>query len=337
MWRQKKGAVNVRKFVERRKARWERFEQMVRAVRWGGVEALTREELNELGRLYRQVATDLAYARMQGADLPVIDYLNSLLGQAHGVFYRAPRRSLREGAKRLFYTFPAMVRKHWRPIALSIVLTLIAALVSFSLIRSDPAWSARLIDPNWAPVLEHWKSGKQYAPGQTGLAAIMSSFYFLNNTRVAMLAFGLGFLLGIPTVYLLWSNGFLLGIFAAEMAGVGKLGFFLVSIYPHGVPELGAVFLCSGGGLLLGRALLMPGDLSRIEALRQAGQEAIWLLGGSIPLLLLAAFTEAFFSFYAFPNWAKFAWGTGALAVLMAYILFVRSPEEADRKERGGR
>jgi uncharacterized membrane protein SpoIIM required for sporulation len=330
--------VNVRKFVERRKARWERFEQMVRAVRWGGVDALTREELNELGRLYRQVATDLAYARLQGADPPVIDYLNSLLGQAHGVFYRAPRRSLGEGLKRLFYTFPAMVRKHWRPIALSILITLTASLVSFGLIMSNPAWSARLIDPDWAPVLEHWKSGKQYAPGQTGFAAIMSSFYFLNNTRVAMLAFGLGFLLGIPTVYLLWSNGFLLGIFAAEMARVGKLGFFLVSIYPHGVPEIGAIFLCGGGGLLLGRALLMPGDLTRIEALREAGQDAIWLLGGSIPLLLLAAFTEAFFSFYAFPGWAKFAWGTGILAVLMAYILFVRSPQqESSRKEQEGK
>lgn len=300
----------------------------MRAVRWGGAHALTRQELNELGRLYRQVAADLAYARMQGADPPVIDYLNSLLGQAHGVFYRAPRARLREGLVRLFYTFPAMVRKHWRAVALSMLITLAGAAISFGLIMSDPSWSARLIDPNWATVLEHWKSGRQYAPGQTGLAAVMSSLYFLNNTRVAMLAFGLGFFLGIPTVYLLWSNGFLLGIFAAEMARVGKLGFFLVSIYPHGVPEIGAIFLCGGGGLLLGRALLMPGDLTRIDALREAGRDAIWLLGGSIPLILLAAFTEAFFSFYAFPNWAKFAWGTTALALLLVYILFVRSPEE---------
>ncbi len=322
--------MNVRRFVERRKARWERFEQMVRAVRWGGAHALTREELNELGQLYRQVATDLAYARLQGADPPVIDYLNSLLGQAHGVFYRAPRARLRDGILRLFYTFPAMVRKHWRAVILSMLLTLTGAALSFGLIMSDPAWGARLIDPEWAPVLEHWKSGKQYQPGQTGLSAVMSSFYFLNNTRVAMLAFGLGFFLGIPTVYLLWSNGFLLGIFAAEMARVGKLGFFLVSIYPHGVPEIGAIFLCGGGGLLLGRALLMPGDLTRIDALREAGRDAIWLLGGSIPLILLAAFTEAFFSFYAFPSWAKLTWGTVLLLALLAYILFVRSPEERD-------
>ncbi|MCS7066672.1 MAG: stage II sporulation protein M [Fimbriimonadales bacterium] len=329
--------MNVRRFVERRRARWERFEQIVRAVRWGGAHALTRQELNELGRLYRQVATDLAYARLQGADPPVIDYLNSLLGQAHGVFYRAPRTRLREGLLRLFYTFPAIVRKQWRAVMLSALLTLAGASVSFGLIMSDPSWGARLIDPAWAPVLEHWKSGKQYTPGQTGLAAVMSSFYFLNNTRVAMLAFGLGFFLGIPTVYLLWSNGFLLGIFAAEMARVGKLGFFLVSIYPHGVPEIGAIFLCGGGGLLLGRALLMPGDLTRIDALREAGRDAIWLLGGSIPLILLAAFTEAFFSFYAFPSWTKFVWGTTALVVLLTYILFVRSPEERQEKRGEGR
>ncbi len=306
---------------------------MVRAVRWGGAHALTRQELNELGRLYRQVATDLAYARLQGADPPVIDYLNSLLGQAHGVFYRPPRASLREGIKRLFYTFPAVVRRQWRAVALSIALTLAGALIAFALVSRDPAWTARLLDPQFAEVLEHWKSGRQYQLGQTGLAAVMSSFYFVNNTRVAMLSFGLGFFLGIPTVYLLWTNGFLLGIFAAEMARAGKLGFFLVSIYPHGVPEIGAIFLCGAGGLLLGRALLMPGDLTRIDALREAGREAIWLLGGSIPLIFIAAFTEAFFSFYAFPSWTKFLWGTIALAVLLSYILFVRSPEE-NRQEK---
>ncbi len=318
--------MNVRRFVERRRPRWERFEQMVELLRNSQSESLSREELYELGRLYRQVATDLAYARQQSADAQVVDYLNSLLAKAHAVLYRARRGSALKGLRTLWYAFPDAVRRHFRLVLVCIGLFFMGASVPYLLVLSDPTWAERMVSPQWRGVLEQWQSGQQRAVGQSEGASLMFSFYFINNTRVALLAFGLGFFFGVPTVYLMWSNGFLLGLFAGAMQSVDKLGFFLVSIYPHGVPELGAIFLCGAGGLVLGRAMLMPGDLTRIESLRRAAPDAFWLLAGSMVLLLIAAFTEAFFSFYNFPSWAKFAWGTVALVALSAYILLVRKP-----------
>lgn len=321
--------MNVRRFVERRQPHWERFEQLLNAIRWTGGAGLDRAALNELGRLYRQTVADLAYARLYGADPRVVEYLNSLVGRAHGVLYRARRGSLRGGLRLLWYSFPAAVRRCWRFVALAIALTLFGAFVSFLMITNDPTLAQTLVPPEWRPVFEHWKQGKQYQPGQSGLAAVMSSFYFINNSRVALLAFGLGVLWGVPTVYLLIVNGYLLGLLAGEMYHVGKLGFLLVSIYPHGVPELGAVFLCGGAGLMLGRAMIAPGDLTRSEAVRQVAPDAFWMLAGSLVLILLAAFIEAFFSFFAFPNWAKFIWGTVELGALLIYILGVRESPKA--------
>ncbi len=318
--------MNVRLFVERRKERWQRFEQLLDALRWAGGAGLDRAALDELGRLYRQTAADLAYARQQGADASVVEYLNSLLGRAHGIFYRSKRGSVPNALKRFWFSFPAAVRRRHRYVWLAIALTLLGALIPFTMILANPAIAQTLVDPQWRPVFEHWKSGKQYQPGETGFASVMSSFYFVNNSRVAMLAFGLGVFWTIPTVYLLITNGFLLGTLAGEMYHVGKLGFLLVSIYPHGVPELGAVFLCGGAGLMLGRAMIAPGDLTRSEAVRQVAPDAFWILAGSLVLIFIAAFTEAFFSFYAFPSWTKFLWGTVALAALLAYILGMREP-----------
>lgn len=316
--------MNVRQFVERRKARWERFEQMVQTVRWAGAQRLTAEELNELGRLYRQVASDLAYARQQGADTPVQDYLNSLLAQAHGVLYRARRGKVVDGLKSLYYGFPDSARRQWKPIILACVITLLAGIVSAMLVSADPTWSNRLVEGGFQQALEQWKTGKQYTPGDVRHAPGMSMFYFFNNSRVALLSFGLGIFAGVPTVYLLWTNGMTLGVFCAEMARMGKLGFFLVSIFPHGVPELGAIFFCAGAGLLLGRAVIMPGDYTRVEAIRRVGQDVFYLVAGSVILILLAGLVEAFFSFYAFPSWLKFLWGSVSLTVLLAYILLVR-------------
>lgn len=316
--------MNVRQFVERRKPRWERFEQMVQTVRWAGARQLNLDELNELGRLYRQVAADLAYARQQGADPVVQDYLNSLLAQAHGVLYRSRRGKVWDGLRSLYYGFPESVRRQWRSIMWAIVITLTASLTAFLLVAHDPVWSERLVQGGFQEVLEHWKRGKQYTLGDLSHAPGMSMFYFVNNSRVALLSFGLGIFAGIPTVYLLWTNGMILGVFAAELARVGKLGFFLVSIYPHGVPELGAIFFCAGAGLLVGRAVVMPGDFSRVEAVRRVGQDVFYLVAGSVVLILIAGLVEAFFSFYAFPNWMKFAWGTLSLGVLLTYIVLVR-------------
>lgn len=318
--------MNVRRFVERRKARWERFEQLLGALQRSGGKGLSRADLDELGRLYRQTAADLAYARQQGADASVVEYLNALMGRAHGALYRARRGSARNGLRHFWYGFPAAVRRRACYIWVAMGLTLLGALIPFLMILANPSVAEALVDPQWRPVFEQWKSGQQRQLGETGMASLMSSFYFVNNSRVAMLAFGLGVFWAIPTVYLLITNGFLLGTLAGEMYHVGKLGFLLVSIYPHGVPELGAIFLCGGAGLLLGRAMIASGDFTRSEAVRRVAPDAFMILAGSVVLILFAAFTEAFFSFYAYPNWAKFLWGTVSLVALLGYILGVREP-----------
>jgi len=46
-------------------------------------------------------------------------------------------------------------------------------------------------------------------------------------------------------------------------------------------------------------------------------------------LIFIAAFIEAFFSFYAFPSWSKLLWGTVELVALLGYILWVRAPSSS--------
>ena len=50
---------------------------------------LHREEVRELGQIYRRTASDLAIARAESRDPRLINYLNSLVIRAHGRIYRA--------------------------------------------------------------------------------------------------------------------------------------------------------------------------------------------------------------------------------------------------------
>ncbi|MFN4033589.1 MAG: hypothetical protein ACK4ME_08230, partial [Fimbriimonadales bacterium] len=123
--------MNVRAFVERRRARWQRFEELLDALQWGARGRLDRAALDELGRLYRQTAADLAYARQQGADASVVEYLNSLLGRAHGSLYRARRGSVRGALRRFWYAFPDAVRRRQGYVWMAIAITLLGALIPF--------------------------------------------------------------------------------------------------------------------------------------------------------------------------------------------------------------
>ena len=69
--------------------------------------------------------------------------------------------------------------------------------------------------------------------------------------------------------------------------------------------------LAGAAGLRLAAGMLFPGMLRRKDALALAGLEAVQLIAGTIPLLIIAGTLEAFLSPTHAPNAVKF--GVGAL------------------------
>ena len=91
-------------------------------------------------------------------------------------------------------------------------------------------------------------------------------------------------------------------------------------VTPHGVLELPAIFIAGGAGLLLARGILFPGSLPRRDALAEAGRDAIRLLVGVVPILVIAGIIEGFVSPTATPPLAKFAFGAGLFVLCALYL-----------------
>jgi uncharacterized membrane protein SpoIIM required for sporulation len=170
------------------------------------------------------------------------------------------------------------------------------------------------------PLFETWKSGR-FDKRQGGESLAMTAFYASNNPRVGILLHSLGLVtFGVMTAYVLWTNGALLGSLMSDMAGVGRLGFLLVSVLPHGVSEIGGLWVSGAGGFVLGWALLNPGRLSRGESVWRSGRDALALLVTGLVMILAAAPIEGFFSFNpSVPREAKAAFG---MASLVAWAVF---------------
>ncbi|MGC3468390.1 stage II sporulation protein M, partial [Pseudomonas aeruginosa] len=77
---------------------------------------------------------------------------------------------------------------------------------------------------------------------------------------------------------------------------IGYVQTFWPFVIGHGAFQLTAITFAGAAGLKLGWALLAPRRLTRGEALRLAARRSVQLIAGVNVLLLLAAFTEAYWS-----------------------------------------
>jgi uncharacterized membrane protein SpoIIM required for sporulation len=95
------------------------------------------------------------------------------------------------------------------------------------------------------------------------------------------------------------------------------------------VIELSCIFISGGAGLLIGTALLMPGDLSRGDALKSRGMEAVRLIIGCVPLLVVAGIIEGFISPQPISPLIKISIGALTGIALYSYLLLAgREPTE---------
>ncbi|MBA2733556.1 MAG: stage II sporulation protein M [Acidobacteria bacterium] len=319
------------RFVRERKTAWQRLEHLLGRLDSSSLKRLHREEVKELGRIYRRTASDLAIARAESRDPRLVNYLNSLVIRAHGRIYRADA----QGGRRLleFFTkgFPRTFRQTWRYTALAFAVFLIFGVVGYLGTWRDPEFSEFAgIDPAFRFVINArvhwWESLNQYS--QVG-----SSFIMVNNIYVMFQAFALGALLGLGTLYAMAFNGAMIGAVLALTYRAG-FGFDLVSfMVGHGVVELSCIFLAGGAGLLIGSAILLPGDLSRGDALKLRGLEAIRLIAGCVPLLVVAGIIEGFISPAPINPAIKFGIGISTGIALYAYLFLAgRGKDEAEAK-----
>ena len=140
------------------------------------------------------------------------------------------------------------------------------------------------------------ESLREFAKGFLGLPRpYLALAIFLNNSLKTLAVIVAGVAGGILPLVFLLGNGFALGIvFYASLASRGLLTFFL-SITPHGVLELPAILLGSSIGLMLGvramKRLFGKGEAALGADFRRGLRFYVAVI---VPLLLLAAFIEAF-------------------------------------------
>jgi len=321
-------------FIEKHKTAWQRLEDLLQLFDRRSLHKLHREEVRELGKIYRRTSSDLAVARAESRDPRLINYLNSLVIRAHGRIYQADA----QGGSRIkrFFTqdFPQTFRRTWRYTMLSFSVFAVFSVIGFIGTKYDPEFSELLGVPPafreaYIETKTHWWEDLNEA-NQVGASKI-----FTNNIQVTIYTFAFGALFGVGTLFFLAFNG---ATIASVLALTYRAGFgndLLTFMVGHGVIELSCIFIAGGAGLLIGSALVLPGDLSRADALKSRGKDAIQLMMGVAVLLVVAGTIEGFIS--PAPIDPKIKYSIGAITGLAMYsylLLAGRQTGEEGKSKR---
>ena len=256
------------------------------------------------------------------------EYLNRLVSRAHHYVYAGGKITLRSVFVFFLRDYPILFRRLLPYTAAALLVFAAGALLGALLTEARQDFARSFLGPEMIQTIEHHK---MWTDSLVSISPQASAGIATNNISVTFSTFASGILGGLGTLWLLFQNGLMLGVIGVACAQQGMSLNLWSFVAAHGSLELPSIFLAGGAGLRLGWGVLFPGILSWKDSFALCGAEAIRLVVGIIPLLLVAGLIEAFLSPSAAPVAIKFGVGAALFSLLVFWLGFSHwRPSEDD-------
>jgi uncharacterized membrane protein SpoIIM required for sporulation len=316
---------------------WRMLDEIVSRAERRGISSLSAEDAQAIPLLYQSTVTSLSVARNIVLDRNLLLYLENLTLRAYLVVYGPRTGVLRNAASFFRRNFPRAVRAMRFHIAIIFAVLLAAAAAGFLLTMDDVEFYNTVVPAGLAggrgpeSTAEDLIRDELFAPwpGFLDSFVVFANSLFRNNAMVGILAFGLGFALGAPTVLLIAYNGLVLGAFVALHARLGLAVACLGWMSIHGVTEILAVILCGGAGLAVAERVIFPGEATRVESLARYGRQAASAAVGAVAMFFVAGMIEGGFRQLIASTPGRFAFAAATAVLWSCYFIFAGRQNDA--------
>lgn len=274
------------KFIEQNKEKWRNFEKILNG------QAKDAEKLNDL---FIQITDDLSYSRTFYSNRSVRVYLNSI---AQRVFFRIYKARNAPFDKMINYwtdELPQLVHESRSAFRLSFIVFTLAFAIGVLSSLMDPEFLTVILGEDYVNMtLENIESGDPMAVYKQKGAFGMTFGITFNNLYVAFLTFLLGIFFGAGAVLIILGNGIMVGAFQYFFIERGLFVESFLTIWTHGTLEISAIIIAGAAGITMGRGLVFPGTLTRLQAFQLSARRGLKIMVGITPIIILAGIIEGY-------------------------------------------
>ncbi|MBO4723504.1 MAG: stage II sporulation protein M [Muribaculaceae bacterium] len=276
-------------FIKQNISKWREYEYLL---------SLNKKQTpTEKADMYIDLTSDLAFAQSHYPNAEITSYLNDLTLKLHNDVYKEKHENWRRIITFWTREVPEIIWKERRSLLISLIIFLVSIAIGIFSTIHDETFPRLILGDNYVSMtLENIENEKPMDVYGNDLEAISFLEIMFNNVRVSFMAFTFGIFTSIAVGYFLFANGVMVGTFIAFLFAQGVLGESWTAIMLHGTLELSAIVIAGGAGIAFGNGWLFPGSYSRITALKLSAKRGLKIVLGTVPVFVLAAFIEGFFT-----------------------------------------
>ena len=273
-------------FIKQNKKKWFEFENIL---------SLKKKDPDKLSNLFIEITDDLSYSQTFYSNRMVRVYLNGVAQSISNSLYKTRKFKFRK-----FITFwkddlPQLVYESKREFILSFVVFAIAMLIGILSSANDSEFPRIILGDAYVNMtIENIKNNDPMAVYKQANELDMTLGITVNNLRVAFMTFVFGALFAGGTVYILLFNGVMVGTFQYFFYERGVFTESFLTIWQHGTLEIASIIIAGAAGLVLGKGLVFPGTLSRLQAFQISARKGMKIMIGITPIIIFAGIIESF-------------------------------------------
>lgn len=277
-------------FIKQNKKKWEEYEDLLEKK---------SKDPDKLNRLFVQLTDDLSYSRTFYPNRSVRVYLNNLGQQIFYNIYKNKRNPVSRFLSFWTDELPRLVYESRASFRLAFAVFIISMIIGAFSAQMNPEFPRVILGDAYVDMtIENIETGDPMAVYKDKGRFGMSLGITANNLFVAFLTFLLGVFFGVGTIGILINNGVMVGSFQHFFYEKGVFQESFLTIWTHGTLEISAIIIAGAAGLTMGRGLVFPGTLSRLQSFQISSRRGLKIMLGLVPIFIAAGFIEGYLTRY---------------------------------------
>ncbi|MES2849054.1 MAG: stage II sporulation protein M [Bacteroidota bacterium] len=304
--------------------------------KWNQYQHDKTSDPDETAERFVTLVDDLSYAKTFYPQSKATRWINSIAANIYQSIYKNRKDKYARFFAFWKYDLPFLFKRHHKVLLFTFLLFSSFVFIGvFSSIK-DPTFVRGILGNNYVDMTEeNINNNDPFGVYKDNNPFTMFVRIAVHNTSLAFLMAIGGILLGVVTLYFMWTNGLMLGTFQYMFFEKGLGLKSMMVIWTHGTLEILALIISSTAGFIIAGSILFPGTYSRMESFKQGIKDALKIMIVLVPIFITASFLETYVTHlmgnkfdsdgtsYGPPDWVFiFIFGMSFLFILWYFVLY---------------